>query len=43
MKKSQETLDQKIKRVDKWAIEIVVNILVSILTTTFILYCAGVI
>ena len=38
-----EELDRKIKRFNRRTIEILVSALVSLLTTTFVLFCAKVI
>ena len=42
-KRDEEELDRKIKHFDRRAIEVLVNVLVSLLTSTFVLYCAGLI
>lgn len=38
-----EKFDQKIKRFNRQTVEILVSALVSILTSTFVLICAGII
>lgn len=42
-KEDQDQVDRFVKKFDHWAIEIIVNATISLLTTTFILYCAGII
>ena len=41
--RKMEELDRKIKRFDRRTVEILVSTLVSLLTSTFVLSCAGVI
>lgn len=38
----QEMFERKVKRFDGWLIQIIVNVFVSVLTTTIVLHCAGI-
>lgn len=42
-KRDKEELDRMVTRFNRRAIEILVSALVSLLTSTFVLYCAGLI
>ena len=40
-KEKEKAFDEKIKRFDKWITEILVNVLVSLITTLFVLLKLG--
>ncbi|MDL2235418.1 hypothetical protein LJC07_04590 [Christensenellaceae bacterium OttesenSCG-928-L17] len=40
-KRDEERIEKKVAAFDRWAISILVNVLVSLVTTLFILYTGG--